>query len=69
MYADGHLVTDAPRLPLNLLDALRALDANAAFKAAMGDEFSAAFLKIKHAEWLSYAAHFTEWERANTLDV
>ena len=28
MYADGHTVKDAKRLPLNLLDALRALDAS-----------------------------------------
>ena len=26
MYRDGHTVTDAPKLPLNLLDALRAYD-------------------------------------------
>jgi glutamine synthetase len=69
MYAEGHLVTDAPLLPLNLLDALRALDADAAFKTALGDEFAAAFMKIKHLEWRSYTAHFSEWERANTLDV
>ena len=69
MYAEGHTVTDAPRLPLNLLDALRALEADAGFCAAMGTEFTAAYLKIKHAEWLSYTAHFTEWERHHTLDV
>jgi len=69
MYAMGHTVTDAQHLPLNLLDALRALEADAGFCDAMGAEFAAAFLKIKHAEWLSYAAHFTEWERHHTLDV
>ncbi|TDL85466.1 type III glutamate--ammonia ligase [Meridianimarinicoccus aquatilis] len=69
MYAEGHLVTDAITLPLNLLDALRAFDANDGFKAAMGEEFSAAFQKIKHIEWRSYTAHFSEWERLNTLDV
>ena len=26
MYAAGHTVKDAPKLPLNLLDALRAFD-------------------------------------------
>ncbi|MGR3485378.1 MAG: type III glutamate--ammonia ligase [Paracoccaceae bacterium] len=69
MYADPGAASDAQRLPLNLLDALRALDADAAFKAALGEECAAAFLKLKRAEWLDYAAHFTEWERANTLDV
>jgi glutamine synthetase len=69
MYAEGHLVKDAIRLPLNLLDALREYDGDPVLKSAMGPEFSAAYLKLKHAEWNAYAAHFTEWERANTLDI
>ena len=69
MYAEGHLVTDAIRLPLNLLDALREYDGDALLKEAMGAEFSTAYLKLKNAEWNAYASHFTEWERANTLDI
>jgi len=69
MYAEGHLVKDAPRLPLNLLDALRAYDSDAVLKAAMGGDFSAAYLKLKQNEWNSYASHLTEWERQNTLDI
>ncbi|WP_434054751.1 MAG: type III glutamate--ammonia ligase [Roseibium sp.] len=69
MYAEGHLVKDAPRLPLNLLDALRAYDSDTVLKAAMGEDFSAAYLKLKQNEWTSYASHLTEWERQNTLDI
>ncbi|WP_454854854.1 type III glutamate--ammonia ligase [Rhizobium binxianense] len=69
MYAEGHLVKDAPRLPLNLLDALRAYDADEGLKAAIGAEFSAAYLKLKHQEWNSYCSHFTQWERDTTLDI
>ncbi|MEM6888459.1 MAG: type III glutamate--ammonia ligase [Pseudomonadota bacterium] len=69
MYAEGHKAKSAPRLPLNLLDALRAFDKDRALKDAMGDEFSAAYLKLKHQEWLSYTAHFSAWERENTLDI
>ena len=69
MYAQGHTVTDAPKLPLNLLDALRAFDDDASLKAALGEEFAAAYLKLKRREWHSYAAHFTQWERETTLDV
>ncbi|WP_306142159.1 type III glutamate--ammonia ligase [Roseibium sp. MMSF_3412] len=69
MYAEGHLVKDAPRLPLNLLDALRAYDSDAVLKAAMGEDFSAAYLKLKKNEWNAYASHLTEWERQNTLDI
>ncbi|MGE6740469.1 type III glutamate--ammonia ligase [Allorhizobium pseudoryzae] len=69
MYAEGHLVKDAPRLPLNLLDALRAYAADDALQAAMGRDFSDAYLKLKHGEWDSYCAHFSRWERQATLDV
>ncbi len=69
MYQLGHTATDAPRLPLNLLDALRAFDRDDSLKAALGAEFSSGYLKLKHAEWASYMAHFTQWERDNTLDV
>ena len=69
MYTEGHKVRGARKLPLNLLDALRTFDRDKALKAAMGEEFSAAFLKLKHSEWNSYVSHFSDWERQNTLDV
>ena len=69
MYAEGHKVKGAPKLPLNLLDALREFDKDKALKSALGDEFSAAYLKLKNVEWNAYAAHFTQWERDNTLDI
>ncbi len=34
MYAEGHTVKDAKQLPLNLLDALRALEQSSVLKAA-----------------------------------
>ena len=69
MYAEGHTVTDAPRLPLNLLDALRQYEADTDLMAAMGEGFSKAYLKLKHQEWNAFTAHFSEWERDNTLDI
>jgi glutamine synthetase len=69
MYTQGHTVKGAPKLPLNLLDALREYDRDKTLKAMMGDEFSAAFLKLKHSEWNDYTAHFSAWERDNTLDI
>ena len=35
----------------------------------MGEEFSAAYLKLKHREWNSYVSHFSSWEHENTLDI
>jgi glutamine synthetase len=69
MYKDGHTVTGAPKLPLNLLDALREYEKDEGLQAAMGTDFSAAYLKLKHNEWNSYASHFTAWEREATLDI
>jgi glutamate---methylamine ligase len=69
MYQLGHTVADAPRLPLNLLDALRSFERDESLKSAMGEEFSVACLKMKMQEWNSYASHFTQWERDATLDV
>ncbi|MBK5927059.1 type III glutamate--ammonia ligase [Rhodobaculum claviforme] len=69
MYADGHTVKDAPRLPLNLLDALRAFEADTTLTEALGAEFSAAYTRLKQGEWDSFVSHFSRWEREHTLDI
>ncbi len=69
MYAEGHKVTDAPKLPLNMLDALREYDKDDELKAMMGEEFSAAYTKMKHQEWNSFVSHFSHWEKEHTLDI
>ncbi len=69
MYQMGHTITDAPKLPLNMLDALRDYDKDTTLKSMMGAEFSSAYLKLKHKEWDSYASHFSRWEHENTLDI
>jgi glutamine synthetase len=69
MYQLGHTVKDAPRLPLNLLDALRNFEKDTELKAMLGEEFSQAYIKLKTSEWNSYTAHLTEWERDHTLDI
>jgi len=68
MYTDGHLVKDAKRLPLNLLDALRALENSSTLTAALGESFVKSYAKLKHGEWNEYAAHLSQWERQATLD-
>jgi glutamine synthetase len=69
MYAEGHTVKDAPKLPLNMLDAIRAYDADAELKAKLGAAFSASYVKMKHQEWNAFASHFSSWEKDNTLDI
>jgi glutamine synthetase len=67
MYTEGHTVTGAKKLPLNMLDALRALEASSVMKERLGG-FVPAYLKLKHAEWNTFSAHLSQWERDNTLD-
>jgi glutamine synthetase len=69
MYTQGHTVKGAPKLPLNMLDALREYDKDKTLKSMMGEEFSAAYLKLKHKEWHSFVSHFSRWEHENTLDI
>ena len=69
MYADGHKLRGVPKLPLNMLDALRAFDRDKQLKTMLGSEFSAAYLKMKMQEWHSYVSHFSAWEKENTLDI
>ena len=68
MYAEGHTVKGAKKLPLNLLDALRALEASPILRKGLGEPFISAYLKLKHADWNEYAGQLTEWERRTTLD-
>jgi glutamine synthetase type III len=68
MYAEGHTVKNVRRLPLNLLDALRALDQSTVLREGLGDDFSSAYLKLKYDDWNKYCRHLTEWERETTLD-
>ena len=67
MYTDGHLAGEVKRLPLNLLDALRALQASKLLNESLG-EYVPAYLKLKHREWDDFSRHLTDWERDATLD-
>ena len=68
MYTHGHTVKGAKKLPLNLLDALRALEKSTLFRETLGTEFIDAYLKLKTDNWNDYARHLTTWERDTTLD-
>jgi glutamine synthetase len=68
MYTEGHTVKGAKKLPLNLLDALRAFEASKLFKTAFGDEFVSAYVKLKTDNWNDYMRHLTKWELETTLD-
>jgi glutamate---methylamine ligase len=68
MYTHGHTVRNAKKLPLNLLDALRAFEKSPMLKAALGSEFITAYAKLKGEEWNDYSRHLSDWERSSTLD-
>lgn len=69
MYNEGHTVKDAPKLPLNLLDALRAFEQDTALTGMLGTAFSTAYVRLKSQEWDSFVSHFSRWEHENTLDI
>ena len=68
MYTEGHKANGAKKLPLNLLDALRALEESAVLRNAFGEKTLAAYIKLKHDNWNAYSRHLTDWERQTTLD-
>ncbi len=67
MYTDGHTVEGVKRLPLNMLDAIRALESCPVLNEAFGS-FVPSYVKLKTEEWNAYSRQLTEWERDNTLD-
>jgi len=68
MYTEGHKAEGAKKLPLNLLDALRALEGSSVLRDGLGADVVGAYLKLKREDWNAYARHLTEWERQTTLD-
>ncbi|MGK7949328.1 MAG: type III glutamate--ammonia ligase [Xenococcaceae cyanobacterium] len=56
------------RLPSNLLDALRNLEANKVLAEAFGDSFIASYVKLQYQQWDKYDRQITKWELDNTLD-
>jgi glutamine synthetase len=69
MSVQGDSLSDATRLPLNLLDAIREYGNDTELNVAMGAEFSSAYTKLKVKDWNAYAAEISVWEQRNTLDV
>ncbi len=68
MYAEGHKVRGAKKLPLNLLDALRNLDKSKVLREALGAAQIDSYVKLRMQEWDGYCKHLTQWERDQTLD-
>ncbi|MDB4973143.1 MAG: glutamine synthetase, type [Myxococcaceae bacterium] len=69
MYTDPLPVSEVPRLPSNLLDALRALRRDEVLVEALGGSFVEAYSKLKELEWQQHNAQISPWERQATLDV
>ncbi|HEX2671219.1 MAG TPA: type III glutamate--ammonia ligase [Polyangiaceae bacterium] len=68
MYTDPIAASEVRRLPMNLLDALRALRENEVLTKALGPAFIDAYLKLKDREWHEHNAQISAWERQATLD-
>jgi len=57
----------APRLPRNLLEAIDAFDADPLTREVFPATFVSEYVAMKHAEWDSYHAQVSEWERRRYL--
>ena len=68
MYAEGHKIRGAKKLPLYLIDAIREFSKDRVLRTALGKEFCDAYIKLKTDDWDQYSHHLTQWERDNTLD-
>jgi len=68
MYTEQHKLKKVRKLPANLLDAIRLLDASKVARSAFGDEFVDSYVKLKNEEWQRFTRAITQWERDHTLD-
>ena len=68
MYAERHKAPRVKKLPLYLIDAIRAFAMNKVLRESLGEEFADAYIKLKTNEWNQYSHHLTQWERDTTLD-
>jgi glutamine synthetase type III len=68
MYTSGGQKDSPQPLPDNLYEALRALAASATLPTALGERFTAAYLKLKQEEWRHYSSQISAWELEQTLD-
>jgi glutamine synthetase len=68
MYTEGHKAGKVKKLPLNLLDSIRAFEASKVIRQGFGDQFVDSYVKLKNKEWDSYSRNLSQWERETTLD-
>ena len=68
MYEEGDRVRGLKKLPLNLLDAIRATQRAKPLREALGEELMDAYCKLKLDQWNDFTRSITQWERDNTLD-
>jgi glutamine synthetase len=68
MYTDGQRIRGIKKLPLNLVDALRATQKSRVLRQALGDELIDSYTRLKQRQWDSYSTAISPWEHEHTLD-
>lgn len=68
MYTSRRKISQAKKLPANLLDAIRLFDESDVVREAFGKEFVDSYVKLKMDEWERFTRSVTPWEREHTLD-
>jgi glutamine synthetase len=67
--ADEPYLTDAPRLPATLSEALDALQSDTVLGGALGEEFVDYFTALKRAEISRFESEVSEWEQREYFDL
>ena len=58
MYTQAHKIhRKVPKLPANLLDAVRRFDDSEVARSAFGDEVVTSYVKLKKEEWRRFSAN------------
>ena len=67
--ADDPYTTEAGRLPMNLGEAVAALEADAELATAMGTRFVPYYAALKRAEIARFERTVTDWEQREYFDL
>jgi glutamine synthetase len=68
MYTEGHKAGKVKKLPLNLLDSIRAFETSKVIREGFGDNLVNSYVKLKNQDWATFNKHLSSWERETTLD-
>jgi glutamine synthetase len=68
VVGNAYAVPDLPRVPVSIVDAIRAFDESKLARRAFGDDVHHHLLNTAKQEWASFCGAVTDWERRRNFD-